>query len=356
VLTGGTGLEDGFEFAHDARRCSVARDSVVRARAASDAQRLDVWATSSADCEWWRAAAPGPPGGGERHFRLVRAHADTGTHQFVWSWSGDVVAAAFGDGVRVALADGTVHHHRRSSDGWHVDLTVGDAHSGIDLGNTITNPDDLLVHGASRGGGGEDRSVGSAVAPLVLRRSGRPSVVQLGEEHYRRSEQSWGEAGRPSATVTVAWIDDVLAVAVDVMHSDRTFASATAVNRLDNEHADVNGDSVQLYVRSEAGVSGWMLVPERDDDRVRARLIDGWRADQPLRARWWAVGDGYRMEIHLPFSAPPLALDVIVNEMPGGRVRRRGQLVMSGARGEFVYLQGDRHEADRLIPLRISDG
>jgi hypothetical protein len=37
-------------------------------------------------------------------------------------------------------------------------------------------------------------------------------------------------------------------------------------------------------------------------------------------------------------------------------VRRRGQLVMSGAHGEFVYLRGDRHEADRLIPLRISDG
>jgi hypothetical protein len=62
------------------------------------------------------------------------------------------------------------------------------------------------------------------------------------------------------------------------------------------------------------------------------------------------------MAISLPSSAPPLALDLIVNEMPRGRVRRRGQLVMSGARGEFVYLQGDRHDAARLIPLRISDG
>jgi hypothetical protein len=62
------------------------------------------------------------------------------------------------------------------------------------------------------------------------------------------------------------------------------------------------------------------------------------------------------MAIALPSSTPPLAIDLIVNEVPRGRMRRRGQLVMSGAQGEFVYLRGDRHEVDRLIPLRISDG
>jgi hypothetical protein len=29
--------------------------------------------------------------------------------------------------------------------------------------------------------------------------------------------------------------------------------------------------------------------------------------------------------------------------------------VMSGARGEFVHLRGDRHEPGRLVPLRLAD-
>jgi len=51
----------------------------------------------------------------------------------------------------------------------------------------------------------------------------------------------------------------------------------------------------------------------------------------------------------------PDALDVVVNEKPADRERRRGQLVLSGARGEFVYLRGDRHDKERLLPLRIDD-
>ncbi len=59
------------------------------------------------------------------------------------------------------------------------------------------------------------------------------------------------------------------------------------------------------------------------------------------------------MEIDL--TPAPLAVDVIVNEMPRGRERRRGQLVMSGAEGEFVYLRGDRHDDARLVPLQTAD-
>jgi len=54
-------------------------------------------------------------------------------------------------------------------------------------------------------------------------------------------------------------------------------------------------------------------------------------------------------------GALPDALDLIVNERPVGRERRRGQLVLSGARGEFVYLRGDRHDLERLIPIRFID-
>jgi hypothetical protein len=251
----------------------------------------------------------------------------------------------FGEAIRVSLADGTVHEHRRTASGWHVDLLAGGARSSIDLASTIVPSDEPTAR--------VDRS---EPPPLVLDRAGRPLLVRLGEEHYRRSEQSWRDAGEPRAEVTLTWSDGALDIGVEVAASDLTFAAATAVNPFDNEHADVNGDSVQLYLRTSQGLSAWMLVPEPSDHHVRTRQLEGWSAEQPLGATWQRWGSGYRMSITVPSPTPPLAIDVIINEMPRSRTRRRGQLVLSDARGEFVYLRGDRHEADRLIPLRISDG
>jgi hypothetical protein len=62
------------------------------------------------------------------------------------------------------------------------------------------------------------------------------------------------------------------------------------------------------------------------------------------------VGDGYRVNIDLD-AQEVSAIDLIVNEMPRGRHRRRGQLVLSGGIGEFVYLRGDRQDDDRLVPI-----
>jgi hypothetical protein len=96
-----------------------------------------------------------------------------------------------------------------------------------------------------------------------------------------------------------------------------------------------------------------MLIPERGSEHVRVRTIGAPGGASAPRASWSQTPNGYTMEIEL---APcPQALDVIVNEMPAGRERRRGQLVLSGADGEFVYLRGDRHDADRLVALRIDD-
>jgi hypothetical protein len=98
-----------------------------------------------------------------------------------------------------------------------------------------------------------------------------------------------------------------------------------------------------------------MLVPELSSSSVRVRSLDGWAAPLPLRAAWQQTERGYRMTVSIETAAPPAAIDVIVNEMPRGRERRRGQLVLSGADGEFVYLRGDRHDADRLLRIRITD-
>ena len=126
-------------------------------------------------------------------------------------------------------------------------------------------------------------------------------------------------------------------------------------NAYDNEPADINGDGVQLFVRWRDTRAAWLLVPEPESSVVRSRRIEGWNAPHDVAARWERSSTGYRIFISLPADTPPYGFDVIVNEMPRGRERRRGQLVLSGGAGEFVYLRGDRHEPERLITLRISD-
>jgi len=147
------------------------------------------------------------------------------------------------------------------------------------------------------------------------------------------------------------------------------FAPARPVNELDNEHPDVNSDGVQLHLLLDRPGEGggddrawsWLLVP---DTGVPGAVRATSRTDDalPLRATWRQIPGGYavRAEIALPPAGPgeelPLRLDVIVNEMPPDRERRRGQLVLSGGRGEFVYLRGDRQPADRLLPFVVADG
>ena len=96
-----------------------------------------------------------------------------------------------------------------------------------------------------------------------------------------------------------------------------------------------------------------MLVPESGGDAVRARSINGWGTAFKPKARWRPDAGGYEMRIELPLRGERFDLDVVINETTSGRERRRGQLVMSGAEGEFVYLRGDRHDRDRLMPMVI---
>ena len=61
------------------------------------------------------------------------------------------------------------------------------------------------------------------------------------------------------------------------------------------------------------------------------------------------------LEVVIGSATTDLGLDILVNETVPGRQRRRGQLVLSGAAGEFVYLRGDRHERDRLLHFSLAD-
>jgi hypothetical protein len=255
----------------------------------------------------------------------------------VLAWS-PVAHVDIDDVVRVELRDGTTHVHRRTAHGWSIQL-AGATEGTVDLDGRVASvyaPSNGQLHRSAR---------------LALRYD-KPHTIQLGEPNYRRSEASWREAGSPSATVILTASDASFGITVVVPRSDRTFVPRGATNRYDNEPADINGDGVQLHIRTATGPSAWLLVPEADSDRVRVRPIGSPGATAP-RASWRPAARGYEMVIELP--AIPRALDVIVNEMPAGRERRRGQLVMSGADGEFVYLRGDRHDAERLVNLQIDE-
>ena len=341
-LVGGAGTEDGFRFAHDASVQRVGADVVVRGWARTESGDLRLWQRSDRDCEWWRAVAPGPPGSGDHAFRLIRARGTTGQHRSVIAWSPAVSSVEIGDNVRVMLADGSVQVHRRDESGWHMEILAGGARSGIDLAGSLSSRSAATAAG-----------VNAVVAPtLDVGSRARPTVIRLGESHYRRSEQRWTDAGKPTADVALWWTRGVLHVSVDVHQSQHTFADAAAVNRYDNEFPDINGDGVQLYLSSEKGFAAWILVPERESTRVRIRQLEGWPAVASIVATWTPVAAGYRIDVEIS-DCVPSALDLLINEMPSGRERRRGQLVLSESRGDFIYLRGDRHATDRLIQLHL---
>ena len=95
------------------------------------------------------------------------------------------------------------------------------------------------ICGRSSGAGVDVEAIAaSAVAPPsldVASSAARPTIVRLEEHHYRRSEQRWRDAGKPTADVALWWASGVLHIAIDVHQSHYTFAAATAVNAYDNE-------------------------------------------------------------------------------------------------------------------------
>jgi hypothetical protein len=180
--------------------------------------------------------------------------------------------------------------------------------------------------------------------------------VQLAAGHYRRSEASWEEAGRPTAIVALALLGDQLEIDVAVHKLPLVFASAGSDNPLDNEHPDVNSDGVQLH----GPRCSWLLVPEQDVPNVRITPRQGAASAPRISARWRPEPAGYSMRIAAPVSAfldpvDGMLLDVIVNEVPLGRERRRGQLVLSGGRDEWVYLRGDRQPSSHLLVVTVGD-
>lgn len=348
MVAGGTGAEDGFTFLEQTELVDTDGMSTVLAR--SIARGLRGWVRAEASATWWRALAPAAPGRpGPVPMLLVRCTGATGRIVSAWTWSASVSRADLdSDVLRVARSNGTFDVHRRVDDGWSIALRGERALT--TLRRTIPSDD-----------GAAESTMRTLPERGAVERPPSPSLparFALGEAHYRRSEQSWAEAGRPGATVRVSRPAlDRLVIDVDVAPSSRLFVSVDADNPLDNEPAAINGDGVQLYVALGESRSGWLLSPIGGCAAVGLRRIEGWAAPMGLEASWRETPLGWRLhaEVALPEGPPAVELDVIVNEIAPGRARRRGQLVLSGAQGAFVYLRGDRHDRERLLRFAGTD-
>lgn len=360
-LDGGSEASDGFAWLHDTARATLAGPAIVSAGG------IDAHIHVQGEHEWWRAVAPGPPGHPERPFLLVRCRGKGGIIVSVWSWRGAVTATSLtGDRVTVHLS-GNVERHAPSGRGWRIDRANGDS---IRLaGHRPTPSAEIPVLRPVRPGRRKPLTVDVGAAAdrrddASLRTGAGPGLLRfdLGEIHYRRTEASWTEAGSPRATVMITADHAGLRIEVTVVKTPTYFAPHLAENPLDNEPPDINSDGVQVHLSmpgSADPVLTWLLVPEPGRPVVRVTPTQG-GAHPELTATWRERADGYRIDARISFdwtaATTDLGLDVIVNETAPGRERRRGQLVMSGARSEWAYLRGDRQDADRLIPIRVRRG
>jgi hypothetical protein len=172
------------------------------------------------------------------------------------------------------------------------------------------------------------------------------------------SEHSWSDAGQPNARVTVTADEQALEIRVSVRKASLHFRTYDALDpELDNEHPDIHSDGVQLHLWSSGWrePAAWLAIPERDFTRTRVRQIAGALQAPQLRADTHEIVGGYEIRFSIPCDALSsiVALDVLVNEMSPERERRRGQLVLSGARGDRVYLRGDRQPLEHFVRLRL---
>jgi hypothetical protein len=356
TLEGGSALEDGFSFVRDTERAVVVDGTAIRLRL-RHATGVDAWILPGEGAEWWRAAAPGPPGEGARQFSLIRVSGPTGSITSIWSWAGAVRdVAARGDSVIVHRDDQERHEHERRNDRWSVTLYTGSARSAIELGGVRRAPEEAPPPA-------RDLVTTAAFPRRALELSTRdaPVTFTLGESAYRRSEQNWEEAGRPSGKVALSATDDRLIIVVTVEKEELVFRAREAADpALDNEHPDIHSDGVQLYIAANNWdrPAAWLVVPEHPEPHVRIRGIDAARADVPVVATWRRQERGYEMRFEVPLDALgsarriPFSMDVIINEMTVDRVRRRGQLVLSGG-GGWIYLRGDRQSSARFLPIVV---
>ena len=362
---GAGGLEDGFDFLTNIEAAEAA-PAVVQLTHESG---MKAWYTTSAPGVWWRAHAPGPPASAFQQRLLVDVLGRRGRIVGVWAWApvdGVRVDAAGPVLAAVTTVDGTVASHEAAPHGWHIGLLARHARSSIDL--TFTTADtgaSAIAEGkaAPPANGAEQAAAAHHVRPVHLAiPHSHDCSLWLGESHYVATEEAWGGDNTPTARVAVGRTPTHLVVTVHAFtgHPPVVPSGGDAhhmpANPLDNERADVNADGIQCYFGRQQDRPGqWraavLAVPLADGAARVTSLV----ANGPVpEVSTETMSDGWHMVLRwrladLPLEA--LVFDLIVNERPPERERRRGQLVLSGGQGRG-YLRGDRHAP--VTPARIT--
>jgi hypothetical protein len=333
----------GLEFASLPTRTPLPK-STVRLTASEGGETLHTHVLAPQG-HLWRMTAPGAPGSGEREFLVVEStRAATGRVILVHDWSASVAGVeADSTAVTVLLRTGAADVHRISG------APGGPAMRQVEpvaASSIPASPEHMIPF------------VGASVAVAALR-------FPLGEPNYRRSELDWEQHGRPGADVSMYCDHTALTIEVDVRKVPLNVAASRAEPYLDNENPDINSDGIQLHLMrpwvpgDDNAQAAWLLVPEPGgrvrvtarNEELRAALRD---------AQWVATQTGYRVTARVRRAAfdrdvgRPWRMDVVVNLLAEGRERRSGQLVLSGAAGEWIYLAGDRQPHDRMPWFRLA--
>ena len=356
TLLGGGGLEDGFNFVSDASGLSLGANQYFDSFETRDRHRARMFVCCDHESLLVRATGPGQPANEPRSFYAVQTGGATGVIRTVFAWNERVDDVKF-DGDKIDITLGNERHvHWQTGEHWQIELTAGHAQSGIELTGWVAQP--------PRAAFTTPDSSGETVSYALQLPLGSSLSFDLGESHYRRSEQTWEEAGRPTANVKVSAEGSELGIDVRVDAKEIVTVPSDAINPFDNEHPDINGHGVQLYVRTFFGAVGaWIVVPEPGANAARTRTLAQSGSIELRSAACAPTPDGFAISTRValpPLPANfrtgryPVMIDVLINETAPGRDRRRGQLVLSGAEDEFVYLRGDRHEASRMQLIDIT--
>lgn len=347
---------------------SIAAKSVKldarKIRAARNGHTLDVHIVPRPAETLLVAEAPGPP---DIHFAdgpplsfLVRRAAGSGrwVHIYILQPSPVQEVHEAGAVIRVKLTDGTLESVEVTDAG----LVITDAEGRV-CGATV----EPTVRVASESPHPVHPVRKVVACPLLDRepplREWREHVPQsalheLGEMHYRRSEEPYPGTDTFGALACVFVVGSSLYFAVDVTKPSLIVRPLDAPDPgWDNELPDIHSDGIQCYAALDDW-EGYLAVPDIGSDRLVLRAVAGTAGETSrVRGRWFKNATGVSMVVALSADRPfergdRILVNLVVNEMRPGRDRRAGQLVLSGDAG-WVYLRGDRESAAGALVAEV---
>jgi hypothetical protein len=341
------------------------------------AGRRTLKAVLSFDGELVRADGPGRPGNGKREtFYVVRATGRSARCVTLLEPVGEAPSVRAvrvqGSVIEVETAEQGVHRHAATALGWEITTKAGRIRL---AGARQPEPPFAPLLELDKPTPAAGVALRAATPPPLDGShdgfdTSEPLRLEL-EDQYRRSEEPYPGPDDFSAVAHLAWDDDALYLAVEVVKPELCIRPASAPPlRLDNEPDDIHSDGLQVYLARDEATGppddcvGYLIVPESDGRGLRVLATSDTTAD-PARVRgaWQRTAGGYRVTLGIAWPqwggggprahvGGRLRFDLLVNEMLPGRTRRAGQLVWSGGNG-WVFLRGDRQDPSRFGILEL---